>query len=140
MPARLWALTAFLVLNSASLVYADEQPTIEDVNANPKNYIGKTLTFEKVDLIGTVTTGQVRYRFTIRTPAGNIYKDSLSAEQNIVFVSRNKDANIKKFVESLKADHYYTVTLTVEIRKGKNDSGQAIIKKIESAPFYEDKN
>jgi outer membrane lipoprotein-sorting protein len=117
MTARFLALTVALALSSTA--FAGDDPTIEEVNAKPEKYEGKTLTFKKVDLFGTVTTGQVQYRFTVRTPDGKVFKESRQEGQELLFVSEGKGEKIKKFVESLKADCYYTVTITVEVKKKK---------------------
>jgi len=122
---RIFVMTIALALSNT--VLAGDDPTIEDVNAKPEKYEGKTLTFKKVDLFGTVTTGQVQYRFTVRTQDGKVFKESRQEGQELLFVSEGKGEKIKKFVESLKPDCYYTVTITVEIKKNKKGQFAAMI-------------
>jgi hypothetical protein len=124
MRKELWAVLA--VLGIMGGVHAG--PTIDEVAASPESFKGQTFTW-KVDLMGNVATGQLKYRFTVRTPAGKVFKETPSAGQNLVFRSSNKNESIRTFVESLKPDYYYPVTLTVRIQ-----GNQAIVEKVESAP------
>lgn len=87
--------------------------------------------------MGAVSTGQVKYRFSVRTPAGQVFKESFHAGQDVVFVSQNKGEEITKFVQSLKPDFYYTVTLTVEIRQAKK--GVLAVITDASAPLFQAK-
>jgi hypothetical protein len=61
----------------------------------------ETISFEKVSLYGIVSAGTVRYRFTVKSPKGTVLKALPDASQKIVFVSRDKGENVKKFVEGL---------------------------------------
>lgn len=110
-------------------VPAPRELTIEEVNANPMRFMGQTLTFERVDLLPPVTTGAVRYRFTVRTPGGKVFKADRNSDQEVLFVSQNKDTNTKNFVESLKPDTIYKVTLTVQIQNDKKGA-LAVIQRV----------
>jgi hypothetical protein len=107
MTTRIFALSISLAL-TGFVQAADKPTTIEEVNENPEKYVGKTLTFKEVDLMGTVSTGQAKYRFTVRTPAGKVFKETRQTGQELLFVSKDKGEKMKKFVEGLKPDAYYS--------------------------------
>jgi hypothetical protein len=100
-------------------VQASDNPTVEEVNANPANFAGQTITFQKVSLYGNVQTSPVRFRFTVKSPAGTVYKvlPIDQSEQKLVFATSNKDEKAKKFVDSLSPEYYYTVNITVKIER-----------------------
>ncbi|MFO0878351.1 MAG: hypothetical protein U0840_13500 [Gemmataceae bacterium] len=105
-------------------------PTIEDVIASPAKFEGMTLKFEKVEIHGW-SAGPKRFRFTLKTPAGTTVKDTRKAVkgQRLVFVTGSKDEKAKEFVEKLKVGYYYTITITVEIKKEK-DGFVAVVKDV----------
>src|SRR5262245_35683242 len=108
MCARL--LVSTVILAATSTVYAGDNPTIEEVNANPARFAGQTITFSRVSLYGNVTNAQFRFRFTVKSPNGTLFRAQPvdHPEQTLVFATRNKDQKAKQFVNTLSPEHYYT--------------------------------
>jgi hypothetical protein len=141
MTARLFALAVVLAL--AAPAFAGDPTTIEEVNANPSKFVGQTMTFEKVMLYGH-SSGPARYRFNVKSPKGTVIKATETRpEQKLFFATRNKDEKAKKFVNGLSVEHYYTVKLTVTIRRmagkaGKEGRYWAILKSVDSTRYRDD--
>jgi hypothetical protein len=138
------ALVAFSMTSLHAAGDTKVSATIEEVNANPEKFAGKTVTFQKVSLYGNVTTGSARFRFAVKSPKGTVMKASFDQanDQQILFVTRNKDEKARKFVETLSPEYYYTVNLTVSVeattaKKGPNvGKYYAIIESVDNISSY----
>ena len=59
----------------AKTLSAQEPPTVEQVNSDPKKYVGKTLVFDYMQLQGKAMTQPKAkvFRFVVKTPQGTTF-------------------------------------------------------------------
>ncbi len=113
MRSLLSAATA-LLLTALCIAGAGEEPTIEQVAANPAKFEGKTLVFKGVQVSDKVFEGPKQVRLTVKTKGGTVVESKLSKGGITFVIAKEKAAEMTK---SLKPEEFNPATLTCKIEK-----------------------
>lgn len=76
-----------------------EEATLEDVAKEPAKYVGKTIAFDRVEFTGKKMNRPARFSLAVKSPAGTNAADFFSKEQRIIFVTADRSAKTKEYIE-----------------------------------------
>lgn len=114
---HLLALASFALLPTCLVAQAKQSPTIEEVNAAPAGYEGKTLVFRAVEVSGKFVSGPQWCRLSVKSKDGMLINSSLRDTGITFVVPKDMQLGVTK---DLQPDRYYSATLTCTIERARN--------------------
>lgn len=113
-----------------------EEAALEDVMSDPPKYVGKIIAFDRVEFTGKRANRPARFAFAVKNPSGTNLAESFRKDQVVLFVTADKSAEVKNYVEKeFSNDRNHPLRLVCEFLKASEGKYFASIRRIELLGF-----